>query len=564
MNVDPAGSVDRRVRDEGSVLAMTLVMIVVSAMLMLALLSYVTTVLRVQPALEERAITSETARSAIRQAVHQQRIAGPGSCFAPTQTIEINGLGVDVSCVLTDVEFDNVLMRNRFGVITTTNRFEEAGVPLPPIYNTQKDLFTPELRGDVFVNGGSIGELIDGFAVTGTSFDGSAAGFVGTTATYAGAPTPVRYGVPGTPAVPADCTVAGAAYNAATGDPFDCITASWTARAGNNADPATQPWAYPYLPSVPTQQRSSTPISIPRGASVCKVFYPGYYPNGLDIDGGEAYFASGVYYFEGPVTVRNSATVVGGEGIHSGCVLDSEAALYNGPSQRAPKVHSITGRGTTFLLGDDATISVTRASMLLNRRYSTETTRPTEGVSIRSVNTVTTDTADVYVPADQVFAHESQPVVPASATSYVDSEPPGGWKSPIVKFDSTTGGPPPSNSRTYEFRVLGAIFVPNAAIDLRTMTQHYAVEITGGMASTRLGLNLRQAPHTSGDYFVGVKAAVMQSTQRFDAVVTGPSGNQTVSSAVMQLNVNRDYALNSWTVDVGALGSDPTNGGAGI
>ncbi|NND76213.1 MAG: hypothetical protein HKN44_14530 [Ilumatobacter sp.] len=551
-----------RDRDEGSVLAMTLVMTVVTAMLMMALLSYVATVMRVQPGVEERAVASETARSAVRQAVHQQRINGPGTCYEDTQTVAINGFDAELSCVVTDIEFDNVLMRNRFGIITTTNRYDVGGVPLPPIWGSNGNAFNPTLTGDVFVNGGAIETLIDDFSVTGTSSDGSPAGIVGSTATYAGSPSPVRYSVPGP--VPTDCTTAGSVYEFNTGGAWDCIAEPWTARAGNNADPTAGPWIYPYLPSVPTQTRSSTPISIPRGATTCKVFYPGHYPNPIDIDGGEAYFASGVYYFEGPLTVRNGATVVGGEGFHSGCVLDSEAALYNGPTQRAPKVHSITGNGTTFLLGDDATVSVTRANMILNRRLSTETTRPSEGISIRSVNTVTTDTADVYVPEDEVYAQESLPVVPASTTAYVDSEPAGGWNSPIVLFDTTTGGPPPNSSNVYEFRALGAIFVPNATIELTANNRHYQVEITGGTTSTRLGLDLQTQPDDPAAFFFGTKVNAVQSTQRIDALVTLPSGRQTLSSVVMQLNMNREYALNSWTLDVGAVGVDPTNGGAGI
>ncbi len=557
-------------RDQGSVLAMVLMMTVVSSMLVVALLTFVATVLRNRPPVEERAVASETARSAIRQAVHQQRVSGPDGCYRSEDMIQINGLDADVKCYVTNINVDNALMRSRFGVITTANRGVDGATPVASISGSAGSAAVKELDGDVFVNAGTIEGLVAGdVAITGTGIDGGAAGVVGTTFAYGGAPDPIRYNLPPLPGTPADCATAATAFAASVpATPWECLDSSWTTRAGFNPvinpDPTADLWQYPTLPPKPTQERSATPIQIPRGSSTCNVFYPGYYPNGIDANGGEYYFASGIYYFEGPVTIRNGANAVGGEGVNLGCVVDSEAALYDGPTQRAPKVHDITGNGVTFLLGDDATVDVTQASLILNRRLSTPTTRSTEGVSIRSVNTVTTDTADVFVPEDQIFEQDGVAVRAASTEpGYRDSEIAGGYADSLVRFDATPVGAPAPGTR-YQFVALGSIFVPNGAIDLKSDNPYYKVQITGGTTSTLLKLDLAQVPADPQDFFIGAKKTAVQAAFRFDAFVTSPSGRETLSSAVMQLNVSREYALNSWTLDIGSLGTDPSNGGAGI
>lgn len=574
----PDAARENNSRDRGSVLGLTLVMTVVSSLLVLALLTFVSTVLRVRPPIEERAVASETARSAIRQAVHQQRVNGPDGCYASDQVIEINGLDAEVKCYITEApDYDNELMRNRFGVITTSNvRVDGAGDPVSSITGASGSAVEKRLSGDVFVNAGSLEGLLAGdITVDGTSSSGAAAGVVGTSFVTAGEPSAARYsipdpaGLPLLPEIPADCTAAGLVYDLASTVNWSCIAESWTARAGHNpvATPtASDPWSYPYLPASPPQERSAAPIEMPRGTEVCKVYYPGTYPNGLDLSSGEYYFASGIYYFEGPVTVRNGATAIGGEGLYQGCVLDSEAALYQGPSARAPKVHNITGNGVTFLLGDEATIDVTGGSLIMNRRLSTPTTRATEGISIRSVNTVTTDTAEVFVPEDQIFTEEGvAPVAASSDAIYQDSEIPGGdYSTPLVTFNADTGGGTASASNVFRFIAHGAIFVPNGAIDIQASHPYYELDVSGGTASTLLNLDLDVMPSNPDDYFFGAKKTAVQTKFRFDALVTSPSGRETVSSSVMQLNINREYALNSWTLDIGVIGSDPTNGGDGI
>ncbi len=575
-------SEERSQRDRGSVLALTLVMTVVSSLLVLALLTFVSTVLRVRPPIEERAVASETARSAIRQAVHQQRVNGPDGCYSTDQVIEINGTDAIVKCYITEApDYDNELMRNRFGVITTSNRFDDAGLPLSSISGSSTgSTEVKPLSGDVFMNGGALDGLLAGdITVEGTSSSGAAAGIIGTTFTTAASPSAQRYQIdnptppvpplPPAPYVQTDCTGAGVAFSGSSSVPWSCIADSWTSRAGNNpvgTPTATDPWSYPFLPSRPTQERAATPIEIPRGIGVCKVYYPGFYPNGLDLASGNYYFASGVYYFEGPVIVRNGATAIGGEGLNQGCVLDSEAALFQSPTARAPKVHSITGNGVTFLLGGEATVDVTAGSLILNRRLSTPTSRATEGISIRSVNTMTTDTADVFVPEDQIYAQSGIPPVNASTEPrYTDSEIVGGdFATPLVTFDADNGGAPPSAGNVYRFVAHGAIFVPNGAISMKSTSPFYEIAVTGGTTSTLLALDLDVLPSNPDSYFVGAKKTAVQTKFRFDALVTSPSGRETVSSSVMQLNINREYALNSWTLDIGAGGSDPTNGGAGV
>ncbi len=111
-------------------------------------------------------------------------------------------------------------------------------------------------------------------------------------------------------------------------------------------------WA-PNLPSHGTELRTGS-YKMPDGYSwregrECRVFFPGIYkePVWLDQDV-DYFFTSGIYYFEDTVTVTGNADVVVGMGSAQGCVTDQEAAFYaiSGPSS-----HEVSGLGATFVFG---------------------------------------------------------------------------------------------------------------------------------------------------------------------------------------------------------------------
>lgn len=145
----------------------------------------------------------------------------------------------------------------------------------------------------------------------------------------------------------------------------------------------------PNLPSHALNLRSPDGYRMPDGYPACTVYFPGTYADPLTIDG-PAYFTSGVYYFQQPITFTAGADAVIGAGAAVGCSTDQEAAFY---AENAPATHNISGLGATFVLGDDAKVVITNAagavSVQFNQRYVNETDTgnlPSFGVSIMSVN----------------------------------------------------------------------------------------------------------------------------------------------------------------------------------
>jgi hypothetical protein len=530
-----------RRRDEGAILTLTLVLMVFGALVIGAILTFTLTVLKARPPLDERTTASETARSAIRVALHEQRVAGPDGCYRLNQSVNMNGVTADITCTIEALSLDNPLMRNRFGVLTTANVFTDGASLLAPIYGSSASVAPKAVSGSVFLNGGDVDSLTADIVL--------ATAPIGTTYVYPPAIDANRYS---TLATPQPCGP-GLATAYALG--MTCIAEPWPARAGYSADAVT--WTRPALPPLPTTLRSSTPLSIPlpSGGS-CSVFYPGRYTTPLALSSGEYFFTSGVYYFEDPITISNGAKVVAGEGNYAACMLDADAALYQGPTadQSAPKNHGISGRGATFLLGDDAMIAVDGASLLMNRRLSNGTTRATEGIAIRSIVSTGIDTPEVWVPADVIDLMDGSPTTPASTpvggVSYLQSSIT--WNSPIVDIDYGT------TTSNNEVRINGMVYVPNAKVEFSGTTSSYAAQVLGGIVATRLGLDLAQMP-TSPDanYHIGTKTAAQQTLFRFDATVVAPSGQITKSSAMLQLNIDGTYAVNTWTLDTNTGSTTP-------
>jgi hypothetical protein len=538
-----------RRRDEGAILTLTLVLMVFGALIVGAILTFTLTVLRARPPLDERTTASETVRSAIRAAIHQQRVAGADGCFRVTQNIGLNGLIANVTCTVEHLDLDNPLMRNRFGVVTTANVAVDGSTAVAPIYGAAASTGPKTVTGNVFINAGAVDASTSDIQLISQP--------IGTTAVYAGNPDPNRYTVAG---VPQPC---GPGLAAAYGVGAACIAEPWTSRAGYSSDAIT--WTRPPLPPLPTTARTATPMNVPiGGGNTCKVFFPGRYTAPLTLDSGQYYFTSGVYYFEAPITISGGARVIAGEGSYAGCLLDADAALYVGPTEAesAPKNHAITGHGATFLLGGAARLNIRQGSLLMNRRLSFGDNRATEGVSIRSVVTTPIETAQLSVPADVIDPFDGVGTYPAT-TSYgglTYTQSTATWNEAIVDVDFTTGGSPPSASNRIEFRVNGMIYVPNAKIEFRGTSPYYATQVLGGITATRLGLQLASMPDAPDvNYYIGTKPAAQQTLFRFDATVVAGSGMVTKSSAMMQLNIDGSYAVNTWTLDTNTEVTTPSS-----
>jgi hypothetical protein len=118
-----------------------------------------------------------------------------------------------------------------------------------------------------------------------------------------------------------------------------------------------------WLPQLPVQATSSggtrdttmAPGTQEPGYSSCRVFFPGTFTTPITISG-PAFFTSGVYYFTEPITLKNGADVVVGDGgIEPSCTTDFEA-IANAVS--VPDPLNMSGLGGTFVLGGNARIVV--------------------------------------------------------------------------------------------------------------------------------------------------------------------------------------------------------------
>jgi len=346
-----------------------------------------------------------------------------------------------------------------------------------------------------------------------------------------------------------------------------CANLNWSDIAGWKANVAS-PFVYPMLPQIPTYQRSSTPVRV--GTSNCYVFYPGRYNAPLDLNAGNRYyFASGVYLFENEVLIRQGSEVVGGDGKSVGCTFDAEASFLPG----SPRNHGITGDGVTFLLGATSTgtpqsgrIRIDSASLRLNQRIATNSTRASSGISIMTVNRASLPGVDPVIPANDrvlmpgclqseiaanpqcvsdIATYSLTPIQNGTPLTYTASRLTG---TDLALDVNLNGGAVTTN----RFEVAGAIFTPNAAVDLRrtatTTPDQYKVLVTGGITASTMKFDFAAGDSTR--FLIGEETATVYQRVELRATAND-AGRQYVSSVRLELdNVDR-YAINSWTVSGG-------------
>lgn len=89
-------------RDRGSILTITMLMVIVCSLVIGGLLTFTATVIRARPPLEERTRGIESAKSAMRLAIMMQVSRGPSSCIDqanyPAGTFDLNGFDGSVTC----------------------------------------------------------------------------------------------------------------------------------------------------------------------------------------------------------------------------------------------------------------------------------------------------------------------------------------------------------------------------------------------------------------------------------------------------------------------------------
>jgi hypothetical protein len=522
--------------DDGAALALAMVFVIVGGTIVGALLTYSAGVLRAAPVTENRSARVEAVKSAVRMGITMQREAGPAGCFAGSTSQRFNGITVTLTCTSLQVYATG---SSRYGIISTSNDATTVNVAASGAG------FMKEVDGPVFLNAGQPGGAASDLLVKDAEL---------TLSSFASAVTPAaRYdetnGAPG--AVPVACSpslIAADRFPTGTtsaGAPAVhttvCSPNAWWQAAGDVGADGSR--TYPPLPQLPTYERPGPQAKI----GVCTVYYPGRYIGStpLVLNGGAHYFASGVYYFERPLDIRGGAAVVFGEGRSPGCTFDADAAFVS----TAPRNHEITGKGATLVLGRTASVAVSgdRTQVRINRRVSSSTTRGSEGMAIRSVSFGAANAA-VEIPADVVMRADGSTVAAKDHSITVAT---GGTASKYAESSLA----PSSNSLDVAlgagsvFDTDGAVFTPGAQVSVRATGSTYVLRLGGGVVATRVQLAMATPPASpTTEWFVGMTSQPIQRQVALAATAT--VGGRTVrSDATMEVNVDRSYAINSWTVD---------------
>lgn len=570
-------------RDEGSVLAISLVMVIVTSLVVSSLLDLTSSVTRARPILRARTASVESASSAMRAAVLGQVAAGTGACVDgaafSAAAFDLNGFDVTTRCDVID-SVDST--RRRYGIVTTSMRPTVTALA----GSTTAGAAVKDVYGDVFISGGELVSRTGDILVRDVP-DAALVEYSWSVAPAPGVADPMvppaaRYSFGG--GAPIDCSQAvvsadGYPQSASTIDgavaahTHSCAPepgVPWWERAGAAYAGAASPddRTYPPLPAPPSIVRDGVSIDF---STTCRVFYPGRYTTALNLTGTgkQYYFASGVYHFTAPITVSGGASVVFGEGRKSGCAVDADLALAPDPGF----VHGITGRGATLVLDGAAKIVVRRASFAVNTRISSSSTRGSEGIAIRTVSAGISN-ADLQVPRDIVQVGEYpcrsagagcvEPPAPdpANLANTVDlaaaTSPTGGYTGSTLGHDDAAilvDYSASTNLSTSSFDVDGAIFTPNAGFLLVGPTavasaSRYRFRATGGIVASTVTFDARALPtNPSTNWFAGIGGQPTQLRVALTTEAINRDGVGARSTAIVVVRANGAFAVESWAVN---------------
>ncbi len=462
-----AGPPRTRRRDDGSVLPLVLVLMVVAGLIVIPLLGYAVAVLRSNTVVSERTAAVEAAKGGVRMALADPvdvflTCDGGGDLTSPDPTI------------------------NKISVTVTCSELEEVG-PLQAL----------------------------GYQVP-----------IGVTANQLGASIPVEF--------------SGDRAQSAAVPPYPVAPAGPDWWLGQESAVATtgKIWT-PDLPRLPGTVRTNVPFDLP-AAFGCKVFFPGRYTTPLTITG-NVYFASGVYYFDKPVTVSGNANVVVGYGLEElpnpDCSDDIQVAAN---VLGSPGTFDINGGGATWVFGGDGRLVIDDAATTtsLRVRFNQRYAAADRGgrVSIMTVNGGTAAGADHLVtnvnkvPRSKILSIVDTPTPGTMVTAPIDG-------SGYVPSTSGSAGIP--NGLTDKARVPQAPtgFTATPLRYFEGATQWGAIlltwnEVTGQAAGGAFinGYDVTLSPTPSG-------AARCQAA---DLVVTGAPGARQVSCLASEADSGYD------------------------
>ncbi len=360
--------------------------------------------------------------------------------------------------------------------------------------------------------------------------------------TLAEDPTELRYGNVVTrkgQTVPGVAT--GSVYPGSGGDPAN----AWHVDA--TVDPELEKVWMPNLPVHALDRRGTSGYQMESGFPTCNVFFPGTYVDPLTISG-EAFFTSGVYYFENTLTFASGADVVWGNGSTQGCTTDQDAAFY---TLNGPTLHNMSGLGATIVLGkegrivfDDHSSGSSPISVVFNQRYvdpADEANLPSAGVSIMTVNGDPTGATNLVV-VDELDVPLSQVGPAASPTPAIDQE----YSPSTLTLDDLLVEPDPvievdvqANAES-NVVIPGYVSVPQGTVSIEGHASNpQSVSITGGVLAAQVDLGT----HLPTNLELGLVNPVVQKVFRIYSTSAGIT-----SDAVVQINENGAYAINSWEV----------------
>lgn len=347
-----------------------------------------------------------------------------------------------------------------------------------------------------------------------------------------------------------------------------------------------------WLPDLPVHDlstRQGTGWTMPSEYGACTVFFPGTYTAPLTLDQNRSYyFTSGVYYFTNIVTIKNPAQVVVGSGSAKGCASDQEAAF---DANGAPTTHAITGAGATFVFGHGGrlnvatTLNATGLSLRFNQRYVDPTdlnSLPSAGVSIMTVNGAInaagdyeayTVTGAVQVPRSMVGGANRRP---ATEQAYTPSLVLPTWTSTLGTYTLLNFTPVIDVQVSHNVKVTvsipGYVAVPQGRVNvvLTDQAAAHAGCFTGAGAVKPTDWKDPQGLsdcHSADILFEGGVLATSVTvgnprprTLRFDIVLpvvqrmfkittaTTSGLPKVTSNALVQVNQNGAFAVNSWAI----------------
>lgn len=380
-------------RDRGAVLPLVLVMIIVGALIVIPVTSYTISVIRANKVEEEKTRNSETAKGAIRVALHS-----PSLVFGDDDRAD-DGCPDNVADLIPD------------GVMT------ETGVSLSCSH-------IDELSADeVFGLEVPVGLAQLQIAPDPAGLDR----YSGVVATSGEAPPYTDSG-------------------------FEPSWAWWLGFDPGATGEARSVAPLPELPSFSGVLRDSDPLDMP--GFDCKVFLPGHYDDPVVVDqsfgSNNFYFASGVYYFDEPISISGNVDIVVGQGLADfGVTNDCADDIQVGAHVDVPlgTTYGIDGNtgGATWVLGENARISVSESggapTVRFNQRYAENQSGAwTNIISVNgdwSYGDADPDNDDDFedadgdhsvtnvnfVPRSQVISGETVVPLYLSGTPYVPSHP---------------------------------------------------------------------------------------------------------------------------------------------